>query len=118
MQIPCIFSENYGNIIFYILGPNKVYACMIALKFSEKWHALQPNDRETFGVLKKSKELFQRAAIEKIIYHNNLSSDISLSYIQNPVQLIEYFIEEFSSSSESSIKGKITSYLSYCLYFK
>lgn len=90
---------------------------MIALKFSEKWHALNPNDRESFDVLKKSKELFQRSAIEKIIYHNNLSNDVSLSYVQNPVQLIEYFIEEFSSSSESSIKGIIITYYSYCLYY-
>lgn len=89
---------------------------MIALKFSEKWHELKPNDRESSDVLKRSKELFQKAAIERIIYHNNLSSDTSLSYVQNPVQLIEYFIEEFSSSSESSIKGIIIIYYLYCLY--
>ena len=80
---------------------------MIAIKFSKKWCEENPQDRKASDILKKSEGHYHRSAIERIIYHNNLCNDISLSYVQNPVQLIEYLIEEFSFTSESSIKSMI-----------
>lgn len=80
---------------------------MIALKFSEKWHELSPNNPKSVEVLNKSKDLFHRCAIERLLHENNLSNDASLSFVQSPVQLLDYLVEEYSSVCDSIIKGKV-----------
>lgn len=83
---------------------------MIAEKFAEKWHRSHPNDRKALDIFKKSTRLKERSNLELILHQYNLANEITLSYTQNSIQLVEYLIEEFCFSAESSMKGIVSKF--------
>ncbi|XP_054720795.1 uncharacterized protein LOC129230420 [Uloborus diversus] len=85
-------------------GANCVTFSNLAVKYAQIWLNQSPMDSSAASSLKNLLRRRQRAAIERILFSSNFSSERILTCAHDPRQLIEYLLEEYCASVNSSMK--------------